>query len=279
MPRVLLLARHFPPMGGAGVHRTMGSVRHLPEHGYEPIVVTGPARREPRNRWEPCDRGLVSRLPSGAVIHRVPEPEPDVDVSRFDRLLDRPSPLARWWIEQSVRLGAEVGCDADAVLVSCAPYETAFAGARLARELGRPWIADLEDPWALDEMRVPLSALHRAVDLRRMRRALRSASAIVMAAPEAAERVRRAMPELASRVLVTGIPIGFEPSDFPVARPRATDGIFRIVHTGTMHIDFGEHLRRTRLRRRIAGGSFRGLDVLPRSHVFLVEAIAAAMGA
>jgi len=279
MPRVLLVARHFPPMGGAGVHRTVGSARHLPRYGYEPVVVTGPARREPRNRWEPCDRTLLARLPAGAVIHRVADTEPTVDVSRVGRLFDRRSPLARWWIDQSIRLGIEVGRDADAILVSCAPYETAFAGARLARELGRPWIADLEDPWALDEMRVPLSTLHRAFDLRRMRRALATASAVVMAAPEAAERVRRAMPELASRVVVAGVPIGFEPSDFPVGRPRAADGIFRIVHTGTMHTDLGEHLRRTRLRRRIAGGTVQGLDALTRSHVFLVEAIAAAMRA
>jgi glycosyltransferase involved in cell wall biosynthesis len=194
-------------------------------------------------------------------------------MSRLERLLDRRSQLARWWIEESARLGREVGRDADVVVTSCAPYETAFAGARVARALGRPWIADLEDPWALDEMRVPMSALHRAVDLRRMRSVLASASAIVMAAPEAAERVRRAFPELASRVLVTAVPIGFEPSDFPAVVRQEPDGIFRIVHTGSMHTDFGQHLRRTRLRRRIVGGSFPGLDVLTRSHVFLVQAV------
>ena len=261
-------------MGGAGVHRTMGSVRHLPEHGYEAIVVTGPARERPRNRWEPCDHDLLDRLPDGAEIHRVPASEPTVDLTRLDRVLMRRSPLADWWIAESVALGERIGGDADVIYTSCAPYEAAFAGAELARRLGKPWIADLEDPWALDEMRVPLSAAHRAVDLRRMRRALATASAIVMAAPEAAERVRRAMPELASRITVTGIPIGYEPSDFPAVVTPPADGVFRIVHTGTMHTDFGRQLRRTRARRRIVGGSFPGLDALTRSHVFLVEAIA-----
>jgi glycosyltransferase involved in cell wall biosynthesis len=278
VPRVLILARHFPPMGGAGVHRTLGSVRHLPAFGYEPTLVTGPARETPRNRWEPTDAGLLARLPAGARIERVPDTQPETDLSRIDRLLLRRSPLASWWIEESVRLACEVGRDADVVLTSCAPYEAAFAGARVAEELGLPWIADLEDPWALDEMRVPFSAVHRAVDLRRMRRALATASAVVMAAPEAAERVRRTMPELAGRV-VTGIPIGYEPSDFPARVPVSTDGVFRIVHTGTMHTDFGEQLRRTRLRRRLAGGSFPGLDALTRSHVFLVRAIARAIAA
>jgi glycosyltransferase involved in cell wall biosynthesis len=255
------------------VHRTLGSVRHLPAHGYEPVVVTGPEVRNPRNRWEPCDPALLGRVPPDAEVHRVPDTQPIAPMSRLERLLDRRSQLARWWIEESVRLACWVGRDADVVLTSCAPYETAFAGARVARALSRPWIADLEDPWALDEMRVPMSALHRAVDLRRMRSVLASASAIVMAAPEAAERVRRAFPELASRVLVTAVPIGFEPSDFPAVVRQEPDGIFRIVHTGSMHTDFGQHLRRTRLRRRIAGGSFPGLDVLTRSHVFLVQAV------
>ena len=48
--RVLIVARNFPPMGGAGVHRTLGSVRHLARHGYEPVVITGPAREAARNR-------------------------------------------------------------------------------------------------------------------------------------------------------------------------------------------------------------------------------------
>jgi hypothetical protein len=50
MSRVLMLARHFPPIGGAGVHRTIGSVRHLPAHGHQPVVVTGAA--EHRDRLE-----------------------------------------------------------------------------------------------------------------------------------------------------------------------------------------------------------------------------------
>jgi hypothetical protein len=266
-----MLARFFPPIGGAGVHRTLGSVHHLPRHGYEPVVVTGPAQQAPRNRWEPTDLDLLARVPADAEIHRLPATEPSQDVSRVGRLLAVRPPLVRWWIEESARVGSRVGRDADVILASCAPYETAFAAARVARELGLPWIADLEDAWALDEMRVPPSALHRSLDVRRMRRALASASAIVMTAPEAALRVRRAMPELASRV--TGVPIGFERSDFRVPARAAADEVFRIVHTGSMHTDFGGHLRRTRVRRRILGGSVPGLDVLTRSHVFLVEAI------
>ena len=38
---VLLLADHFPPIGGAGAQRAVNLVRHLPALGWVPIVVTG----------------------------------------------------------------------------------------------------------------------------------------------------------------------------------------------------------------------------------------------
>src|SRR3954451_9121079 len=38
VPRVLLIARYFPPIGGAGVHPTGGAVGHPPADGYEPLA-------------------------------------------------------------------------------------------------------------------------------------------------------------------------------------------------------------------------------------------------
>jgi hypothetical protein len=157
-------------MGGAGVHRTLASVQHLPEHGYEPIVLTGPASAGSRNRWEPFDASLAERVPAHVAVRRVATPAPAADRSRLDRALGRRGALATWWTRESARLGVQVGQGADVIVASCAPYETAFAAAQIARTLGVPWIADLEDPWALDEMRISPSALHRAADRRAMGR-------------------------------------------------------------------------------------------------------------
>jgi hypothetical protein len=273
MRRVLMLARHFPPIGGAGVHRTLGLVRHLPSFGYQPIVVTGPASR--RDRWEPRDEDLLARIPGDVAVHRLNGPEPAGSSSRVARLLRAPAPWVRWWVMESARLARDVGHDVDLVYASCLPYETAFAAARVAQTLGCPWVADLEDSWALDEMRPAYSRAHRALDIRQMRRALATAAAIVMSAPEAAERLRAALPELAERTVVTGIPIGFERADFSAGAVADADRMFRIVHTGSLHTALGQRLRRTRTRRRVLGGTAPGLDILTRSTVFIVEAIAA----
>src|ERR687895_2643553 len=85
MRRVLMLARQFPPIGGAGVHRTLGSVRHLSSFGYEPLVVTGPATR--RDRWEPPDPDLLARVPADVGVHRLAGAEPSGSSSRIARLM------------------------------------------------------------------------------------------------------------------------------------------------------------------------------------------------
>src|SRR5215217_546208 len=200
MPRALLVARHFPPIGGAGVHRTVGSVRHLASRGYDVVLVTGPGQQ--RGRWDFQDPGLLAGIPDGAEIHRVDGPEPAGPgrlLGKLEHLAQRPSEWVRWWVDQAVELGARVGADADVVIASCAPYETAHAGARLAARLGVPWVADLEDPWALDEMRLYPTGLHHRLDRHRMRRALRGAPAIIRPAREAAPRARESFPGRADR--------------------------------------------------------------------------------
>ena len=166
-----------------------------------------------------------------------------------------------------------LGVDADLILASCVPYETAEAGARLSAALGIPWIADLEDPWALDEMRVHATALHRRHDLKRMRRALATASAIVMSAPEAALRVRAAMPELANRPVV-GVPIGFEPDSFEASGPPARDGDTSGSCTPARCTpSSARRIGAAGRRGDCVGGSSLDVDILTRSHVFLIEAI------
>ena len=74
------------------------------------------------------------------------------------------------------------------------PYQTAAAGAQLARDLRKPWVADLGDPWAFDEMIAYPTRLHRGFETRRMRALLGQADAVVMSTPEAVRRVREGVP-------------------------------------------------------------------------------------
>jgi glycosyltransferase involved in cell wall biosynthesis len=267
--RVLFLAYYFPPLGGAGVQRSAKFTRYLPDFGYEPIVVAGPGSQS--RTWTPTDATLGS---GGMTVHRVPGPEPPPSErwrARAEHWVLAPTPFSRWWVDGAEMAGVRAGRDADLVYASMSPFESGAAAARIASRLHVPWVADLRDPWALDEVFVYPTALHRRLEQRRMRQTLASAAAVVMNTPEASRQLRLHFPELSDRPIVT-IPNGFDAADFTgTLRPRA-DKSFRIVHAGYVHTPDEGDLRRQRLRR-VLGGSFNGYDLFTRSHVYLLRAI------
>jgi glycosyltransferase involved in cell wall biosynthesis len=272
MRRVAFLSYYFPPIGGAGSQRPARFVRHLRNSGYDPVVITGPGAAE--GRWTPYDEALAAEIPADIEVHRLPGPEPPESTGRAarkERWLGVASPWSRWWVEGAVAAGRALG-GVDLVYAWMSPFESAAAAASLAGRLDVPWVADLGDPWALDEMMVYPTRWHRSRELARMRRALASSDAVVLSTPEAVGRVRGAIPELDDK-LVLAIPNGFDGADFRRPVEARRDGVFRIVHTGYLHTELGYRHRRHRLLRRALGGTVAGVDFLTRSHVFLLEAV------
>jgi glycosyltransferase involved in cell wall biosynthesis len=272
--RLLLHSYHFPPIGGSGAQRPLKMVRALTRLGYESVVVTGGgATTDP---WAPEDATLAAEIPPEIEVRRLAstdEPAPTAPWRAAAwRWLGIKEPWSKWWVDGSFRLGLQAGAGIDLIYVWMQPYASASAGALLARELKRPWVADLGDPWALDEMMAYPSALHRQLDRGRMRRVLGTAAAIVMSTPEAVARLRKEFPELATRPVVA-IPNGYDAADFASEPPPLNNQKFRIVHTGYLHTALGRQHQRYRHLRRALRGSVPGLDILTRSHVHLVEAI------
>jgi glycosyltransferase involved in cell wall biosynthesis len=274
---VLVLAYHFPPFGGAGVQRMVQLSRRLPKLGWEQIVITGPGLAE--SRWRPHDETVGPRR-GPAKLWRLPAPEPPHDVTwegRLERWVRMSSRWRRWWAANAMRLAEKVGSDVDLVHASVAPYSTAESAVAVARLLEKPLLLDLEDPWALDEMMVYPTKLHRLIERRRMRRILRAADTVVMNTSEARRRVLDEFPEFSSAAVVA-IPNAFESFDF-VGTPPAprSDGRFRVVHTGSLHTELGMHHRSASRLRRFLGGAVPGVDFLTRSHVYLLEAVGAVL--
>ena len=164
MTRLLVHSYHFPPIGGSGAQRPLKMVRALAGLGYESVVLTGGgATSDP---WAPEDATLAAEIPPQLDVRRLssadePEPATRAAVSRW---LGIQAPWSKWWVDGSYRVGRDAGADVDLIYVWMQPYASAAAGAALARALKRPWVADLGDPWALDEMMAYPSALHRRVD-------------------------------------------------------------------------------------------------------------------
>jgi hypothetical protein len=162
--------------------------------------------------------------------------------------------------------------DVDLVYASMSPYASSAAAARIAKAIGKPWIAELRDPWALDEMVVFPTALHRSLELARMESEISTAAAIVMNTPEAAVRLRAACPRLRN-IPVVSIANGYDEEDFACEATPRVDQAFRIVHTGYFHTELGRRQRAMAWKDRVLGGSIPGTDILTRSPIFLLDAV------
>jgi hypothetical protein len=270
--RVLALSYFYPPIGGAGVQRNLRLTTHLSELGVELTVVTGAAKSE--SRWSPHDASLAASTSPEIKVRRIQEPEPSMTPlrARLERLARVESEWSRWWNRGAIAEGARVGRDVDLVWALMQPYASTRPAAELASQLRVPWVADLADPWALDEMLVYPSALHRRLAMREMRHALASAAGIVMSTTEAASRLVSSFPELAGRPVIVG-PVGWDVEDFSAPVTPRSDPVFRVVHTGYLHTDLGRKQRSRERVRRWLGGARDGVDILTRSHVYLVQAI------
>jgi glycosyltransferase involved in cell wall biosynthesis len=233
--------------------------------------VTGPGLT--LGRWSPTDETLLHEVPDEIEVRRVAGPEPPPSSGRRRRAeswLGATVPWRRWWVEGAAALAP--GLDVDLIFASMSPYASAEAASRIAAALGKPWIAELRDPWALDEMMVFPTELHRRRELVRMGEALATASAIVMNTPEAAAQLRAQFPRLGG-IPVFWIPNGYDGEDFSAQKERRSDDAFRIVHTGYFHTELGRKQHRMALKSSLLGGSVGGVDILTRSHLFLLRAV------
>lgn len=258
MKRILFVAYHFPPHGGAAVQRSLKFVKYLPSFGIEPTVLTGVGATDPR--WSPPDDTLASEIPPEVEVVRTPWPAG----SRDGRLASEANRL-----ELAARLVEEKHLEA--IFVSMSPFSDAAFATALSKLCRIPWVADLRDPWALDEFQVYRTRWHRERNCRAMRRALLTSSLIIMNTPEAAAALGATFPEFAPRSI--SITNGFDLEDIPPATPPPRNEKFTIVHAGFLHAAAGLRQRRRPWQYRLLGRIEMGVEILPRSHYYLLQAL------
>ena len=146
MKRILMVAFHFPPLGfGSGIERTLSFVRHLPEFGWEPFVLSVHPRA-----YDFVDLDSLARIPESAQVRRAFCVDAKKDLSIRGRYLDCTAMPDRWasWRFDAVRQGNRVLREFKPdVIWSTYPTATAHViAAALNRRSLIPWIADFRDP-------------------------------------------------------------------------------------------------------------------------------------
>jgi glycosyltransferase involved in cell wall biosynthesis len=185
--RVLVLAYLFPPLGGAGVQRTLKFVRYLEPLGWDATVVSTRSRHYPAR-----DPTLLREVPLSTRVVRTPA----LPLLRWVSLVPYRLRLMRlfayltWpdgglgWLPFALpaALRAARRDRPDAIYSTSTPQAAHLAALVVNRLTGIPWIADFRDEWAADAF--------RADQPRRLARL--------------AARLERAITRRAARVVVAG---------------------------------------------------------------------------
>jgi glycosyltransferase involved in cell wall biosynthesis len=268
MRRLLMVAYMFPPVGGIGVERTLSHVAHLPEFGWQPVVVAAS-----NSGYRIVDPASVDRIPSGAEVHRARTAEPAHLRRVIAQLLGRsgaartarsdpsvanrvpPSRLrsvanAAWaaiiplaffpddqllWVPGAVAAGGRAASSAaiDAIYSSSPPVSGHIAAGLLARRLGRRWVADFRDPWIGNAFARPLPAPHRALQRRVERWIVARADRVVLATGRLRDDFAARYPDQASEFV--HIPNGYEASELDVPAAPRDDDRFHLVYAGSVY--------------------------------------------
>ncbi|WP_193210598.1 glycosyltransferase [Luteolibacter marinus] len=276
MKKILFIAYHFPPAGGGGVQRSLKFVKYLPEFGYLPTVLTIEAPDD--RRWTPKDQAMLDEVPESVRIHRVSIPDevhvPSKIERAFRELFGLRSRFGKIWKDRVVEEGTKMaGAERfDFIFVSMSPFDGADAAAEISRRTGIPWVADLRDPWALDEFQLHRTRWHRELERSQMKKSLESARLIIMNTPESARRVRSIFPEFGFDRVVH-LTNGYDASDFEGDVEPIGRDYFNIVHSGYFHAESGLGERGRKWQYRFLGRSVPGVERLSRSHYYLLQAL------
>jgi len=223
--KLLVVANPYPPMASAGTTRVVRFLRHLPEHDWEPTVLTARA-------------GGPAAEPPGVRVVRAAAPWPKQLLgggkrsTRVNSWVSVPDPYVSW-VGPAVWKGRELlrGEHFDAIFSSSPRPSAHLVAAALARMTGVPWLADYRDPWSTYQFRRYPTVAHKAAHARLEAWALHCAAAVSAVNRPIVDDLVTRHPWLAGRAHV--LPNGFDRAETPETVSLGAG--FWLVHTGRLY--------------------------------------------
>jgi glycosyltransferase involved in cell wall biosynthesis len=245
MKKILMVVFHYPPLhGSSGIHRTLNFSRYLPDHGWQPLVLTVRATAYPN-----VSADAESRIPAHVPVTRARALDSARHLSfrgYHPRILTLPDRWATWWpggVINGMRLIREHQPD---LIWSTFPIATAhMIGLTLHRLSKLPWVADFRDPMTekdpLTGEEFPSDRTVRRVNGWIERPAVRHCARAVFTTQGEAQMYTSKYGHIpASRWAV--IPNGYDEESFEAARGRSNgqrpcNGRLVLVHSGVLYPD------------------------------------------
>jgi hypothetical protein len=269
--RLLLLSYHFPPDGAVGGLRWEQMARFFSANGWQVDVIMRDLTRLPspdarRLQRLPDDVRVYSatemdpwlaRMEAGMLrIARSLRPRrANAVLSGGEGAVGLTTGRARkksWlihthaalvhverersWGRAAIEIGAELGRANryDVVVSSGPPHMVHDAGRTLALRLGVPFVMDLRDPWSAFELEHgdSTSRVWFAIARHYEKRAIQTASLVVMNTDLARDEMRRLYPDAAERIIT----VGNGADDEPIPATE-NNGRFVVRFAGTIYLD------------------------------------------
>lgn len=229
-----MLAYFFPPLGGAGVQRTLKFVRYLEPLGWDATVVSTRSQHYPAR-----DPSLLREIPASTHVIRTPAvPLLNwLSLVAYRLKLIRLSAYLAWpdggfgWLPFAfvAALRAARRERPDAIYSSSPPQAGHLAARAVHRLTGIPWVADFRDEWAADAFRSdqprPLARLAG-----RLERAITANAARVVVAADYFRLDGLAQDDPRRVVIVNGV----DEADLPAGAQAPADR-FVLAYVGTIY--------------------------------------------
>jgi glycosyltransferase involved in cell wall biosynthesis len=236
--RVLVLAYFFPPLGGAGVQRTLKFIRYLEPLGWDATVITTRSRhypaRDPSLLEDVPDGTRIIRtraLPlanwAGAVLHRL-------RLRRLHAWVTWPDGGKGWAPFAFLAALREARRERpDVIFSTSAPFGAHLVAMWVSRRTGIPWVADFRDEWASNpNLGEPPRILARLTA--RSEDAITSAARRVVVAADYF-RLEGLAPDDPRRSV---IPNGVDDADLPKKSIQPPTDRFVLANVGTVYDSF-----------------------------------------
>ncbi len=234
MNKALLVAYHYPPLGGPGVFRTLKFSKYLPKYNYQPFILT---IKNPMYRLK--DSSLMGEIPKNIKINRVFAFEHRI--LRVPRLLKL---NLKWfylpdehigWLLFAVFHGSKLihREDIDVVFAPSPSYSTLLIGSLLKKKTKKPLVIDFRDPWINNSFIDYPTRFHEFIDARLEKYVLTQADYITVASDLIRDDIIKRYPFVKQKIET--ITNGFDSDDFKNLNQKNRSQKFRIVYTGSIY--------------------------------------------
>jgi peptidoglycan/xylan/chitin deacetylase (PgdA/CDA1 family)/glycosyltransferase involved in cell wall biosynthesis len=232
--RALMVAFHFPPQAGSsGILRTLNFVKYLPEHGWQPEVLTANAKAHAQQRNDLVDSiPAHTRIRRGFALDAARHLSLAGKYSRFTALPDR---WSTWWAGGVWTGLRAIRTQKPDLIWSTYPISTAhLIAGTLSKWRGIPWVADFRDPMVSADY--PSDGLQRNVWQRIEAMVFRQARYCVFTTQRAADAYGKRFPASAEKCVV--IENGYDEAAFAgisVSSGARASGKLLMLHSGLIY--------------------------------------------